>query len=378
MRILIVNYEFPPVGGGGANANYYLAREMVRLGHEVTVVTSYFRGLPLSESVEGIRVLRVRLWRRRRDYTKFHEMLQYVAFAIPRLWALCRRERFDLVLCFFAVPSGPAGYVASRVAHAPLVIRLGGGDLPGHDPDRFGTLHRLLGPVVRWLLTRSAARVVNSEGLREKAEALFPGLSFNVIPNGIDLDEFQPPAVRANEPPVILFCSRLIERKGLQFLLPALATLRDEGVPFVLQVVGDGPLRPQLEQQVAELALGEQVQFLGLRGHEELPALYQAADIFVLPSVSEGMPNVVLEAIGCGLPVVGTDVPGMAELVTPGDNGYIVPAGQAQAFIVPLRELLSDADRRRALGQASRARAEKFGWRQLAQAFVNLTPGAGG
>lgn len=372
MRILMVNYEFPPVGGGGATANYYLAREMVRAGHEVTVVTSYFQGLALEETVAGIRVLRVKLRRQRRDFTRFHEMLQYVLFALPKLRRLCRHEHFDVVHTFFAVPSGPAGYVASRAARAPHIIRLGGGDLPGHDPGRFGALHAVLKPVVRWLLRRADARVVNSQGLREKAERLYPGLVFDVVPNGIDLEEFTPVEAPREGPPVVLFVSRLIARKGLQYLLPALARLRDEGVAFRLLVAGDGPLRPELEQQVRELGLAAQVEFLGLVEREHLPAVYARGDVFVLPSVSEGMPNVVLEAIACGLPVVGTDVPGLAELVQEGVNGYIVPPGVVEALVEPLRRLLTDTALRQAQSVASRAHAQRCGWAAMAAQYLAL------
>lgn len=372
MRILMVNYEFPPVGGGGATANYYLAREMVRAGHEVTVVTSYFKGLPLEETVAGIRVLRVKLRRKRRDFTKFHEMLQYVVFAVPKLRRLCRREHFDVVHTFFAVPSGPAGYVACRTARAPHVIRLGGGDLPGHDPGRFGALHTALKPVVRWLLRRADARVVNSQGLREKAESIYPGLAFDVVQNGIDLEEFVPAAEAHGGPPVVLFVSRLIERKGLQYLLPALARLRDEGVSFRLLVAGDGPLRGELEQQTRDLGLAEQVEFLGLIERANLPAVYARGDLFVLPSVSEGMPNVVLEAIACGLPIVGTDVPGMAELVNEGMNGHIVPPADIDALVGPLRRLLTDADLRAAQSKASREHAQGCGWAAMAAKYLAL------
>jgi glycosyltransferase involved in cell wall biosynthesis len=372
MRILMVNYEFPPVGGGGGNANYYLAREMVRLGHEVTVVTSYFRGLALSEDVQGIRVLRVKLWRKRRDYTKFHEMLQYVLFALPKVRSLCRREHFDIVQTFFAIPSGPVGYAAARAARVPLVIRLGGGDLPGHDPDRFVLLHRVLKPVVRFLLRRSMTRVVNSQGLHERAVQAYPGLDFAVIPNGIDLDEFHAPRERDNAVPVILFASRLIERKGLQHILPVLAQLAREDVPFALLVAGDGPLRPALEQQVADLGLTDRVTFLGLVPHEQLPAVYQAADIFVLPSTNEGMPNVVLEAIASGLAVVGTMVPGMPELVEEGHSGFLVPIGEWEGFARPLRLLLTDRQRCREMGEASAVHAAQFSWRRLAEMYLTI------
>jgi len=374
MRILIINYEFPPVGGGGATANYYLAREMVKKGHSVTVLTSGFYGLPRREDVEGIEVLRVPVWRRRRDFTKIHEMLQYVLSATPRAAIMGRRNapaRWDVVQTFFAVPSGLVGWWPATLSCTPHVIRLGGGDLPGHEK-RFSLAHRVLRPVVGYLLKKAAARVVNSTGLKNRAQSTFPNLSFEVIYNGIDTERFYPSEFVPDDIPTMLFVSRLIERKGLQFLLAALAHVKKEGIPFWLLVVGDGPMRQQLQAQTEQLGLADMVQFLGLKPRDELPEIYRQGDIFCLPSSSEGMANVVLEALATGLPVVTTDVPGTAELVQDGANGFVVQPGSAEALVMPLKKLLSDATLRQDFGQVSRQRSLDFTWHKMAEKYLKL------
>ncbi len=373
MKILMVNHEFPPVGGGGGNANYYLAREMVRGGHEVAVVTSDFAGLAREEVVEGIEVRRVPTGRNRRDFATFGEMARYLLGAGRVLWRLGREREWDIVQVFFVVPSGPAGMVAGRAARAPMVVRLGGGDLPGHEPRRFRRTGRALKPLVRWMLARAQARVVNSAGLRARAEEAYPGLNFEVIENGIDLEEFRPAADRRTEgPPVILVSARLIERKGLQFLLPALGALQKAGVAFRLRVAGDGPLRPVLEAQARAEGLQDRVEWLGLRPHQELPEVYRSADLFVLPSLSEGMSNAVLEALASGLPAIVTDVPGTEELVRDGKNGFCVPPGEPGALERPLERLLKDPELRRRLGRASRAEAERFAWSRQGERYLQL------
>ncbi|HCU35535.1 MAG TPA: glycosyltransferase family 4 protein [Armatimonadetes bacterium] len=371
MRILMVNYEFPPVGGGGATANYYLAREMVRLGHEVTVLTSATAGVPLRETLDGIDVRRVRVFRRRRDFTSVHEMLQYITFATPRALWLAAWAHWDVIQTFFAVPSGLVGCWAARASRAVQVVRIGGGDLPGHER-RFGLLHRLLRPVVGRVLRKVQARVVNSEGMHERATQAYPRLDFEIIYNGIDLELFHPTDGVPRDVPTVLFVSRLIERKGLQLLLPALATLMGEGVAFALMVVGDGPMREKLEEQTAALGLAERTEFLGLRPREEVPALYRRGDVFCLPSSSEGMANVILEALATGLPIITTRVPGTTELVVDGINGFVVPADDAAALVGPLRQLLSDAALRARMGARSRERSEAFSWTLMAERYVAL------
>ena len=377
MRILMVNYEFPPVGGGGATANYYLAREMVKQGHAVRVVTSGFRGLSKREDVEGIEVVRVPVWRQRQDFTKMHEMLQYVVSATPRAAVMGRSrgaDAWDIVQTFFAVPSGLVGWWPARCGRIPHVIRLGGGDLPGHEK-RLGLAHRVLRPVVRCLLGGASARVVNSQGLRQRAQAIFPDLDFEVICNGVDVELFRPRAAKGEHTPTVLFVSRLIERKGLHVLLPALAHLRNEGLEFRLLVVGDGPMRSQLERQTQQLGLSEIVDFLGLRPRSELPDIYRRGDVFCLPSASEGMANVILEALATGLPVVATDVPGSSELVEDGVNGFVVEPGNWEALVEPLRRLLGDAELRQRLGEASRQRSRDFAWSKMAGQYLKLYEG---
>ena len=371
MRILMVNYEFPPVGGGGATANYYLAREMVRLGHEVTVLTSATAGVPFRETLDGIDVRRVRVFRRRRDYTSIHEMLQYIAFATPRAVRLAASAHWDVIQTFFAVPSGLVGCWAARASRAVQVVRIGGGDLPGHER-RFGLLHKLLRPVVGRVLRKVQARVVNSEGMHERATQAYPRLDFEVICNGIDLELFYPADGGHRTVPTVLFVSRLIERKGLQLLLPALATLRDDGVEFRLLVVGDGPMREKLEQQTAALGLAQRTEFLGLRPRDEVPELYRRGDVFCLPSSSEGMANVILEALATGLPVITTQVPGTAELVVDGTNGFVVAADDPGALVEPLRQLLTDTALRAQMGARSRERSEGFSWTIMAEKYVAL------
>lgn len=366
----MVNYEFPPVGGGGATANYYLAREMVRMGHDVGVLTSATAGVPLRETVEGIDVHRVRVFRRRRDYTSIHEMLQYIAFATPPAVRLARAH-WDVIQTFFAVPSGLVGCWAARASKAVQVVRIGGGDLPGHER-RFGLLHKVLRPVVGRVLRKVQARVVNSEGMHERAMHAYPRLDFHVIHNGIDLELFHPPDGHPRAVPVVLFVSRLIERKGLHLLLPALARLLREGIELRLLVVGDGPMREKLQDQAAALGIADRTEFAGLRPREELPELYRRGDIFCLPSSSEGMANVILEALATGLPIVTTQVPGTAELVVDGVNGLVVAPDDADALVDPLRRLLGDARLRSEMGARSRERSEAFSWASMAEKYITL------
>ncbi|MGD9494944.1 MAG: glycosyltransferase family 4 protein [Armatimonadota bacterium] len=371
MRILIVNHEFPPLGGGGGNANYYIARELVRQGHEVTVLSSHMAGLEPREDVSGVEVIRLRCGRRHVNHTDLREGLFWIARALPAAISWARAHRPDIVQAFFALPNGPVAWAAARAAGCPLVIRLGGGDVPGNDPTRYPRVHRLLLPLTRRVMRAAHTVVVNSAGLRELAEAAFPGLSFEVIPNGVDIEEFRPGERRAGDGPIRLLCvARLIERKGLQDLLPALGALRREGHDFRLRIVGDGPMRGRLQELAAAEGLADRVRIDGPVEHEKLPEIYREADVFVLPSLAEGMPNVVLEAASCGLAIVGTRVSGMPELVREGEIGWLVEVGDRAQLQHALSSLLRSALLTARMGRASRRLAAERPWSRIASMYA--------
>ena len=187
------------------------------------------------------------------------------------------------------------------------------------------------------------------------------GAPVQLIPHGVDLERF-----RATPPPpaevlTILAVGPLVPKKGFRILLDAASGLL---APFRLRIVGAGPQRAALERQVAELGLRDRVDLAGPRTHDDLPAELAAAHIVVVPSVpdangaSDGLPNVVLEAMSCGRPVVASDIGAVSSAVTDGRTGVLVPPGDAEALAGALEFLLDQPNMRERLGRAARARVE--------------------
>ncbi|MDQ3978028.1 MAG: glycosyltransferase [Actinomycetota bacterium] len=216
-------------------------------------------------------------------------------------------------------------------------------------------------------------------------ETVVPG-KVRHLPHGVDTDYFRPAAptpslVRAKAcPPLVVSVGRLVEKKGLADLLAALARLREQGVPFRAEVHGDGPLRGELTRLAVQLGLGDHVTFMGARTRDQLRETYQAADVFALTPYAiadgdvDGIPNVVLEAMACGLPVVATAAGGVGEAITPGHHGLLAGPRDVAAVARHLAALLADAGLRRTMGEAARRTAvERFdGWsasRQLLDLF---------
>ena len=357
LRVLLLNYEFPPLGGGAATASAQIARHLARRGVRVVVVTSAFRGLPRWERRDGYLVRRVAVLRRHLDRCSVPEMGLYMAGALLPTLHVARRFRPDLLHVFFGMPTGVVGLAVHELCGIPYLLSLRGGDVPGFMEAETARLHRLTRPLTRRVWARAGAVVVNSRGLYDLASRSADGRHLDIVPNGTDLQRFVPAlAGRDGCSNVrLLFVGRFVGQKGLSYLLDAIAALPASAAERVrLALVGSGPDEAALRQQARDLGLASRVQFSGWVPREEIVTHYQRADIFVLPSLDEGMPNVVLEAMACGLPVLATAIRGNTELVRQEVNGLLVPPANVPALSQALARLIADTELRMAMGKQSR------------------------
>jgi glycosyltransferase involved in cell wall biosynthesis len=337
-----------------------LAEALVRAGHEVDVLTAAMPGLAAEELIGGVRVLRVRGWRRERHYSTSLEQASFLWPMLRRGQALVAERRHELIHAHFVVPTGIVARRLARQVGIPYVVTAHGSDVPGYNPDRFAFLHRLIHPVWHSVVADAAAITSPSSFVRQLIQAR-AGFAVEVIPNPFDAASNAAASKRRR----VLAVARLVHRKGLQFLIEALAGL---GRETECVIAGDGPLRLELEAQAR--AEGLAVEFTGFIAREALAHHYASASIFVLPSLQENFPMVLLEAMSAGCAVITTDQAGCAEVV--GDAGLTVPAGDSTALRRTLELLLADPDRVRALGEAARQRVVRFASASVAGQFANL------
>jgi glycosyltransferase involved in cell wall biosynthesis len=220
------------------------------------------------------------------------------------------------------------------------------------------------------------ARKVSRSGLAERARdaacviACNPdvagdlrraGAPVQLIPHGVDLARFRPSPPPPAEVLTILAVGRLVPKKGFPVLIEAASRLL---APFRLRIVGEGAQRGELEAAIAAHGLGDRVELVGPRTHDDLPAEFAAAHIVVVPSITDvtgdrdGLPNVVLEAMSSGRPVVASDVGAVSSAVVDGRTGVLVPPGDAEALAGALEFLVDQPDTRERLGREARARVE--------------------
>ena len=370
MRILILNSEYPPIGGGAGNASAHIADQFERMGHTVTVVTSRFGALPHREVKGGMTIRRIPGLRRRQD--RSNPLEQVVFFLSASFWIMGLIPHFKphATLAFFGVPSGATAWLIKKLYDIPYIVSLRGGDVPGFRPYDFQVYHRLVAPFLRVIWRNAAAVVANSGGLRQLAQAFDARTEIPVIPNGIDLDAYKT-AGRDWTFPRLLSVGRIVHQKGLDLAMRALGDLKE--LNWEWHIAGDGPQMSVLQSLAKELGLGDRVHFLGWQSRQQLMKCYGQANIFLFPSRHEGMPNALLEAMASGLPVIASCIAGNEELVVDGETGYLVPSEDMEALRAALKKLLSEPESRQQMGNASRQHVEaNYSWESTAQQYALL------
>lgn len=372
MRTIIINYEYPPLGGGAATATYYIARELARLGDEIAVITSHFKNLPRYETQDGIRIIRIPVWRKRADRCSVHEMMTFIVNSSFRAVPLIRKLKGEAILIFFSIPCGHVGLLARWIYGVPYIVSLRGGDVPGFMGRELAFYHSLARPLTKLIWKNASFVVANSEGLLELARNTMPRLHFELIPNGVDTEFFTPSERKNRNRTRILFAGRLYVQKDLPTLLRASDFLVKRGREIEVLIVGDGPERERLVSLVRQMGLLEVVNFRGWLDRTMMRSIYSEADVFVLPSIDEGMPNVVLEAMASGIPVVVTRVRGNVDLVEDGVNGFLFEPGDAEELKRLLEKVVDDEKLRVQIGKNARKKAEQYSWQRTAEKYREI------
>jgi glycosyltransferase involved in cell wall biosynthesis len=369
MNLLLINYEFPPVGGGAANATWELARALVQLGHRPIVLTARFRDRNSAATPAGVTLIEVSALRRRREACTPFEMATFAVSASFRIRRILRRERIDGMIAFFSIPCGPIAWWGARGTGVPYVVSLRGGDVPGTEPG-LHRIHRWLTPVRRRVLKAARAVIANSLALQQRA-VVADALPVGVIPNGVDSTYFVPAASKPPPQPFRwLFVGRLQAQKNLGWLITRLAALTD--LSWELRIVGDGPLRGEWQQLAQSLGVASRLTWHGWLPREQILPHYQNAHALVQPSLYEGMANTVLEAMACGLAIVASDEPANRALVEDSGYGACLPLADPSAAEIVLRATMTEDHWKRWGAQARTHAIEHFSWPQVAKAYASL------
>src|SRR5688572_9964392 len=374
MRLLMLNNEFPPLGGGTGTVNRAMLEHFARVpALEIDLITSALGKSFIEERFsDRIRLLKVPVRNRNIHHSSNRELIEYALRGLRHALKLHRKQPYDLCFAWSTVPAGAIALALRRIAGLRYILRVCGPDIPGFER-RYQTIHFLIAPLIRQIL-RAADRVIaKSQREIEMINAVDARIDCLLIPNGVDADRFKPAHQIPDDGPLKLLCvGRLIERKGQYHLIEVVKRLADEGVDVKLDLVGTGDAREANEAQAARLGLSDRVRFLGYVPREEIAGRYAAAHVFVLPSYNEGMSVALLEAMASGLAVLVTPTGGTPELVQSEMNGLIFDWADVEGLTSHLRRLAQDRALVRRMGEASRRRAREFSWDAAAQRYIEI------
>lgn len=363
--MLVVSYEYPPLGGGGAKVVDGLISRLLNQGYEVDLVTMGFRGLLRQETRNGLRIFRVPGIRRNQSMCRAYEMIPYILLAPFTAVRLARRHRYSINHTHFIFPDALVSVIVKKLAGVPFVTTAHGSDVPGYNPNRFQLIHKILLPVWRWLTSQIDCIVCPSGFIEQLILKSNPRARTLVIPNGIELDRFSPGTVKRKQ---VLCVTRMFERKGVQYLVEAFQRIKRDD--WTLEIVGDGPY---LEQITAMARGWPDVHVRGFLENDsmELRKLYEESAIFSLPSASENFPIVLLEAMTAGAAIITTSGTGCADVA--GDTAELVTPRNTAELAEALQKLMDDTEYRESLAQRGRARVEQyFSWPSVVQQHVEL------
>lgn len=357
MKIAIMVSGFPPRWLGGTElATHDIARHLVKRGYEVHVITSLDEAVPKDSIEEGFYVHRI-------GFPKI-KFLGVVVFWLKALRVL-KRINPDIVHAQ-STGIGISAFLAKKLLGKPYVVYCRGSEV---------YLSWLFTkPMLKLALKNANAVIALTEDMKAEIQKICSG-EILVIPNGIDLESFENFSrekaraklqIKMGEE-VILFVGTLRPIKGVKYLIQAMDIIAKQDAGIKLVLVGDGEERQALEELVKELDLEEDVKFIGKVPNEEVPEYMVGSDAFVLPSLSEGFPNVVLEAMASALPIVASKVGGLPEIVKDGENGFLVEPKNPGQIAEKVLLLFGGEELRKSISRNNKEKAKDYSWESVVE-----------
>jgi glycosyltransferase involved in cell wall biosynthesis len=353
-RILLVVDSFYPGAGGLERQVEVISEALYKAGYDVQITTPWLnRSRPLKETIRGVPVTRI-------TYPAIKGLGALILMCKFALKLLQERSRYNAIHVHMAKNLASVVGMVRPFLKATTVVKISGAwEFNGGvlDPTLQSKLfYRIMGYFIRRV---DYIQTISAYTKRRLEQAGFDPEQILMIPNGVDISRFPRRACPANEPASrgelrILFAGRLVRVKALDVLLKAWCSVVHACPEKKLSLLfaGEGPLKHELMQQAERLNISESVNFLGMV--QDMPALFAQADIYVQPSLQEGLPNAVIEAMASGLPIVATKVSGNEDLVTHNSNGILVEPGNANLLAEALLELINDCSKRVQMGALSR------------------------
>ena len=368
LNLLMLNYEFPPIGGGAGKAHLCQLKEYAQTDElKIDVLTAAPKpGFTKEQFSDNITIYKVGLHKKNLHFWRKIEVLEWLFKAQHHYRKMLRENNYDLVHAFFGFPTGWLCYRSAN--KLPYIISLRGSDVPGKHA-RLKLDYKILAPVFKAIWKKASTLIACSQGLKDRALQFMPSATIDVITNGIDLNMFHPAQNdKAQQELKLLTVGRLSVTKRFEILIDAVEILHKAGRNLHLTIAGGGAMLNRLKQIVSQKNLTDIIDVKGRIESDLMPDLYRQNDIFVSASMQEGMSNAMLEAMASGLPIITTRCEGVDELIA--DNGIVVEQPRPDAIADEIKKLADDKTGHELMCKAARKKAEQFGWDNIAEQYL--------
>lgn len=364
LRILVLNYEFPPLGGGASPVSYEISKGYAKLGHKVDVVTMHYKGLPFFESKDGMNIYRIPCWRSKKEICHPWEQLTYIWSAKNFLKKHLKTNTYDICHTHFIIPTGIVSLWLKKNYGIPYIITSHGSDVPRYNPDRFQLMHKFTKPLLRRILNNSNGAFAGSQYLANLGNKIGSRIQYRVIREGFDSRKFVPKRKKK----LILSTGRLLERKGFQYLIKAVS---EKDMGYEVHIAGDGPMMKELKQLAAESKT--KIVFHGWLSNKSKKYKYllESSAIYVLVSERENSSVSLLEAMSAGCAIITTNISGCPETI--GDGGVITEAKNYKSLGKKIKQLIINNQRRTKLSFRARMRVKNcYKWKENIKRYLEV------
>lgn len=376
LKIILVSYEFPPLGGGVATAVKSLVDSFPDHNIRIDIVTSSATNKWKTSFYSDTAIIHhVPIGNKSKSYQNQTplNMILFTIFSTVQIFKLLRKNDYDLIH-FFGYPGAWPGLLFRN--KTPYIISLRGVDVPGYN-QKFGLWYRLYKPLTMLSWKYASHIVSNSKWLEHLAHQNLTNIDsskWSIIPNGVDTDKFKPvpDKEKLDHFSVTAGGTLLNPKKDHKHLITGFAKLRKRHNDARLLLFGEGELLKELIDLVDQLGIKDAVEFRGRVDTDTLATQLPKCHVFCLPSLAEGMSNAALEALASGLPLIMTPVGAANEMIIEGENGYIVPVKDSNSIYQALKKIYNDADLRKKMGDKSREIAQGFNPSSTAKAYAKL------
>ncbi len=374
-KILMLNYEFPPVGGGGGVASKQLAKGFIKKGYQVDLITGWMKGLKRFEKIDEINVYRIQTFGRKEKPTANNlYMVTYLLFGFIKGLQLTIKNKYQFINTQFVLPTGPLGFILGKIFKLKNILSIHGGDI--YDPSKNSSPHKskFWSKSNSFLLDKADFVVAQSSNTQKNAEKYYKFKNeIKITPLPYEKFEFKKISRKElnleDDKIYLISVGRMVKRKGYEYLIQSLA-----GLPKNINaiILGEGPEKENLLKLAQKLKVENRLILPGFVSEEEKFQYLDNADVYVLNSLHEGFGIVLQEAMQVGLPIVATNNGGQVDFIKEGENGFLIKPQDSKLIAEKVKKIIKNPETMKKMSANNKAGIEKFDIEKIAEDYLKL------